>query len=106
MPAVFPYGHFAKYSSAGWRKLRGRCSLGGALHVGVVLGCDYARRAILKGRGSDTTSLDECMQPMAERRARHLPVLDSGELTGVTSTVGLDNMGGPDFFGSAGCARP
>ena len=70
--------------------------------VGVVSERDYARRVILKGRRSDATrvdeimtselvtvelgtTIDECMQLMTERRVRHLPVLDGGELIGVIS---------------------
>jgi CBS domain-containing protein len=70
--------------------------------VGVLSERDYARRVILKGRRSDATrvdeimtselvtvelgtTIDECMELMTERRVRHLPVLENGELIGVIS---------------------
>ncbi len=70
--------------------------------VGIFTERDYARKLILKGKSSkDTTigelmtknpftvtpdsSIEECMQLMSNRRIRHLPVLENGELVGVIS---------------------
>jgi len=70
--------------------------------VGIFTERDYARKLILKGKSSkDTTigelmtknpftvtldsSIEECMELMSNRRIRHLPVLDNGELIGVIS---------------------
>lgn len=70
--------------------------------VGIVTERDYLRRVALTERTaramrirevmsapvvsvtSDTT-VDECMEIMTERRFRHLPVLDDGELAGIVS---------------------
>jgi CBS domain-containing protein len=63
---------------------------------------DYLRRVALRGRSSKTTlvreimspsivsvgpsiSVDECMAVMTERRIRHLPVIDDGDLIGIVS---------------------
>lgn len=70
--------------------------------VGIFTERDYARKLILKGKSSkDTTigelmtknpftvsldsSIEECMQLMSNRRIRHLPVVENGELIGVIS---------------------
>jgi len=71
--------------------------------VGILSERDYARKVILKGRSSNTTTVGEIMTPspitirgdetvdhamhlMTNNRIRHLPVVDSGgELTGVLS---------------------
>jgi CBS domain-containing protein len=70
--------------------------------VGIVTERDYLRRVTLEGRtDSDTpvreimtsplivvtpeTSIDECMAVMTDRRIRHLPVVDGGEVVGVVS---------------------
>jgi CBS domain-containing protein len=70
--------------------------------VGIVSERDYARKVILLGRSSSdtpvwqimtsdvvTVSPDElvhrCMEIMTERRIRHLPVVDKGELVGIIS---------------------
>jgi len=73
----------------------------GRLH-GVISERDYARKVILEGRSSrDTTVGDICSSPaitispqataeeglalMTDRRIRHLPVVENGELIGVVS---------------------
>ncbi len=70
--------------------------------VGIFSERDYARKVILKGRHSnDTTigevmtpnvitiapesSLESCMQIMAEKHIRHLPVMDTEKLVGIIS---------------------
>ncbi len=70
--------------------------------VGIFTERDYARKLILKGKSSNTTtigelmtkdpftvtldsSIEECMELMSNRRIRHLPVVDNGELIGVIS---------------------
>jgi CBS domain-containing protein len=70
--------------------------------VGIFTERDYARKLILKGKSSkDTTigelmtknpftvaldsSIEECMELMSNRRIRHLPVIENGELIGVIS---------------------
>src|ERR1044071_10016957 len=70
--------------------------------VGIVSERDYARKVILLGRSSSdtpvwqimtsdvvTVSPDEavhrCMEIMTEKRIRHLPVVDKGELIGIIS---------------------
>jgi len=70
--------------------------------LGILSERDYARKVIVKGRASDSTrvadimtpdpvttssdaTVDACMALMTDRRIRHLPVLDNGEVTGVIS---------------------
>ena len=70
--------------------------------IGIITERDYARKIILKGRSSDTTtvrevmtseiittsggeSVEKCMNMMTDSRIRHLPVVDSGVLTGIIS---------------------
>jgi CBS domain-containing protein len=70
--------------------------------VGIVSERDYARKVILKGRLSHETavrdimtsqvicarldqSIEECMTFVTERRIRHLPVLDDGQVIGMIS---------------------
>jgi CBS domain-containing protein len=70
--------------------------------AGIVSERDYARKVILLGRSSADTpvsqimstpvltvtpanSVQECMQLMTERRVRHLPVLESGQVIGMVS---------------------
>jgi CBS domain-containing protein len=70
--------------------------------VGVFSERDYARKIILLGRSSRETAvreimtgqvvyarpglkLDECLALMTDKRIRHLPVMDEGELVGVVS---------------------
>jgi len=70
--------------------------------VGIVTERDYLRRVTLEGRtDKDTpvgeimtaplvvvtpeTEIDECMAVMTDRRIRHLPVVEDGEVVGVVS---------------------
>lgn len=70
--------------------------------VGILSERDYARKVVLHGRTSADTpvrdimsadvvvttsndSVDRCMQLMTDRRIRHLPVLDNGDVVGVIS---------------------
>jgi CBS domain-containing protein len=70
--------------------------------VGIISERDYARKVILQGRASKTTpvseimtsrviyaypeqNIEECMALMTDKRIRHLPVLDQGQLIGVIS---------------------
>jgi CBS domain-containing protein len=72
-------------------------------HVaGIISERDYARKVILHGRASPTTrveeimtshvaythldqSIEECMAIMTDKRIRHLPVLQDGNLIGIIS---------------------
>jgi CBS domain-containing protein len=70
--------------------------------VGIVTERDYLRRVTLEGRTdketpvreimssplivvTPETSIDECMAVMTDRRIRHVPVVDGGEVVGVIS---------------------
>lgn len=70
--------------------------------AGIVTERDYLRRVAVEGRSDmDTpvreimstplvvvtpeTSVDECMALMTNRRIRHLPVVEDGEVTGIVS---------------------
>jgi len=70
--------------------------------VGIVTERDYARKVILEGKSSRTSTVaevmttrvlcvspertvDECMALMTDKRARHLPVLDHKRVIGVVS---------------------
>ncbi|MEA3278090.1 MAG: CBS domain-containing protein [Pseudomonadota bacterium] len=70
--------------------------------VGLVSERDYARNVALEGRSSRNTpvkdimtarvvcaapdqSVEECMAVMTEKRVRHLPVIESGQLVGLVS---------------------
>jgi CBS domain-containing protein len=70
--------------------------------VGMFTERDYARKVILKGRSSKTTTVSElmitdvlyvspddtienCMALMTDKRLRHLPVMENGQLTGLIS---------------------
>jgi len=70
--------------------------------AGIVTERDYARKVILKGRSSKGTpvrdimtaevvtassddSVQNCMNMMTEKRCRHLPVVDDGEISGMIS---------------------
>ena len=74
---------------------------GGKL-AGIISERDYMTKVMLKGRSSKDTpvadimtrevvtvrpdqSVSECMSIITERRVRHLPVMDEGELVGVVS---------------------
>jgi CBS domain-containing protein len=76
--------------------------LEGEALVGIISERDYARKVILKGRSSHETavqdimtphvictrldqSIEECMTIVTERRIRHLPVLNSGQVVGIIS---------------------
>jgi CBS domain-containing protein len=70
--------------------------------VGIFSERDYARQVILKGKTSKDTpvrdvmtskvvfvrpeqSIEECMALMTDKRFRHLPVLEEGQLVGILS---------------------
>jgi len=70
--------------------------------VGILSERDYARQVVLKNRSSrDTlvreimsdkvvytnpsTTIDQCLALMTEKRIRHLPVMKDGELIGLVS---------------------
>jgi CBS domain-containing protein len=70
--------------------------------TGIVTERDYLRRVTLHGRTDEDTAVreimssplivatpetlvDECMALMTDRRIRHLPVVDGGEVVGVVS---------------------
>jgi CBS domain-containing protein len=70
--------------------------------AGILSERDYTRKVILRGRGSDTTRVEEimtanvivvsprtrtrdCMQLMSEKNIRHLPVVDEGRVVGMVS---------------------
>jgi CBS domain-containing protein len=70
--------------------------------VGIVTERDYARKIVLLARASrdtevqdimtspvmyvqPTQTVEECMALMTDKRLRHLPVMDDGELRGVIS---------------------
>lgn len=74
----------------------------GAQLVGIASERDYARKVILQGRSSADTpvagimsspvtcvepqaSVANCMALMTERRIRHLPVVENGEVVGIVS---------------------
>jgi CBS domain-containing protein len=70
--------------------------------AGVFTERDYARKVVLQGRSSKTTTvaelmtpdvlyvspddtIEDCMALMTDKRLRHLPVMDGGKLAGVVS---------------------
>ena len=70
--------------------------------VGIVTERDYARKIILKGRSSETTSaadimttdvlttsgsetVQSCMNSMTQKKIRHLPVVEDGRVCGMIS---------------------
>jgi CBS domain-containing protein len=76
--------------------------LSGGRPAGIFTERDYARQVILKGKASKDTpvsevmtsrvlfvgpdqSIEDCMALMTDKRIRHLPVLENGELAGILS---------------------
>ncbi len=76
-------------------------TVGGRIE-GIVTERDYLRRVTLEGRTDEETpvseimstplivvtpdkSVDECMSVMTEKRIRHMPVVENGEVVGVVS---------------------
>lgn len=76
--------------------------LQGSTLVGIVTERDYARKVILKGRSSesttvgeimtsdvitttDTETVTECMNLMTNKKIRHLPVVEGDAVTGMIS---------------------
>lgn len=74
----------------------------GGKTVGIISERDYARQVILKGKASKDTpvrevmtarvvyvrpeqTVDDCMALMTDKRIRHLPVMEGGQVTGVLS---------------------
>lgn len=74
----------------------------GASLLGIVSERDYARKVALKGKSSSSIPVseimtaevvcvtpqqtnEECMALMTQKRARHLPVIDNGQVIGVLS---------------------
>ncbi len=70
--------------------------------VGIISERDYARQIILKGRSSEKTlvsdimssdivstessqDIQNCMKLMTNKRIRHLPIIDDGNLVGMIS---------------------
>jgi CBS domain-containing protein len=70
--------------------------------VGIISERDYARKVFLKGKSSketyvkeimteelfavkSTSTVEECMALMTEKRIRHLPVMDGEKLVGMIS---------------------
>ena len=76
----------------------------GGLPVGIFSERDFARKGVIRGRRAHETqvrelmsaplvtvspeqSMEDCMELMTNRRIRHLPVMDNGELIGMV-TIG------------------
>jgi CBS domain-containing protein len=74
----------------------------GGRHVGIITERDYLRRIALERRDDEATpvgeimssplvvvtpetSIDECMAVMTDRRIRHVPVVDEGNVVGIVS---------------------
>ncbi len=74
----------------------------GTKPIGIITERHYARNVFLKGRASPSTlvrdvmetqvlfarpdqTADECMAVMSDKRVRHLPVMDQGNLIGIIS---------------------
>ena len=81
----------------------------GSQLVGMFSERDYARKVILVGRSSremkvkeimsapvhnvqPNSTIDECMQEMTDKRCRHVPVIDEGNVIGVISIGDLVNF--------------
>jgi CBS domain-containing protein len=75
---------------------------GGGDIAGIVTERDYLRRVTLEGRtdrdtavgeimsspvviANPDTTIDECMAVMTDRRIRHVPVVEDGEVVGIVS---------------------
>ena len=78
------------------------CVMDGAEMCGIISERDYARKVVLKGRKSDTTSVadimtaevvttspeatvDSCMQTMTDVKCRHLPVIENQQVVAMIS---------------------
>ena len=76
--------------------------LEGSAIAGILTERDYARKVALAGRSSkdspvgaimtaevvcvaSTRSIEDCMALMTERRVRHLPVIENGQIIGLVS---------------------
>lgn len=76
--------------------------------VGIISERDYARKIILQEKSSMTTvvaeimtapvifvslqhSISDCMRVITEKRIRHLPVLEGGQIVGIISIGDLVN---------------
>jgi CBS domain-containing protein len=86
------------------KNISGLLILEGEQLVGIFTERDYARKLILKGKFSKETkvselmtkdvlyvetknTLEDCMKLMTEKRIRHLPVYEDGQLKGIV-TIG------------------
>ncbi len=79
---------------------------GGKL-IGIFTERDYARKVVLQGKTSRATtvqetlepcatvspddSVEDCMRLMTEKRVRHLPVVEGGNVVGIVSIGDLVN---------------
>jgi CBS domain-containing protein len=76
--------------------------LAGRKVVGIITERDYTRKVVLKGKSSKDTAVKEimtgalilahpndsvtgCMKTMTDRRVRHLPVVEAGQMLGIVS---------------------
>ena len=76
--------------------------LNGSDFIGIVTERDYSRKVILKGKSSDSTTVEEimstdfpkikpgdtieyCMQQLTDKNLRYLPVFEDQTLTGIIS---------------------
>jgi CBS domain-containing protein len=57
--------------------------------VGIFTERDVLNRVVAAGRDPGATRVDEAMAVITERRIRHLPVVDDGELKGLVSSGDL-----------------
>ncbi len=84
------------------KKIGPRAVTDGGRLVGIISERHYARQIILKGRSSENThvkdimsrnvvtaqsgqDVNECMRLMTDKRIRHLPIVDDGNLIGMIS---------------------